>query len=102
MPLEAASHTGQRDRDEQKKLEQLEWDRLQREALAAQRDRLEQEMLQAKKQGLLSTADIESTDIAKNNDHEPFLGIHWNHRWILAGIVLLMIGGIIVEVLRHS
>lgn len=88
MPPEAELqriHDGDRETQQQ-----LEWDRLQREALAAQRDRLEQEIQQARKLGLLSTEVTEP---------EPFMGIHWNYRWLLAGIVLLMVGGVGYEFL---
>ncbi|MEZ5537910.1 MAG: hypothetical protein R3F02_20085 [Thiolinea sp.] len=89
MPPEAAKlHNKQ-----QEEQEQLVWERLQREALAAQRDRLEQEMQQAREQGLL---------LAGSSRHEPFMGINWNYRWVLTGIVLLMVGGVVLEYLFFS
>ncbi|PIE00210.1 MAG: hypothetical protein CSA79_04755 [Thiothrix nivea] len=98
MPSEATLHTEQRDQGEQEKLEQLEWDRLQREALAAQRYRLEQEIRQARKQGLLSMTGAGNTE---NHRSDSFFGIRWNYHWLLAGIVLLMIGGVIAGILHY-
>lgn len=88
MPPEAELHT-----EDRLKQERLEWDRLQREALAAQRDRLEQEIQQARKLGLLS---------AETPRREPFMGINWSYRWLVAGVALLVAGGVIYEFLSFG
>lgn len=64
---------------------QLEWERLQSEAIAAQRWRLEQEM---------SESDIEGADCGSL---WSFLDTMWNGKWLIAGLgLLLMISGVLV------
>lgn len=84
MPKEAESH------EDKNKREQMEWGRLQREALAAQRYRLEQEIEQARAQGLI--ADDASRD-------DSFMGIHWSYKWIVTGAAVLLVGGVVVVAL---
>nr|CAA6823173.1 MAG: Unknown protein [uncultured Thiotrichaceae bacterium] len=77
MPKEAESH------EAIGKREQMEWDRLQNEALAAQRYRLEQEIEQARADGLIS---------GSKSGVEPFMGIDWSSKWVLASAVLALVG----------
>lgn len=80
MPTEAELH------EAVQKREQMEWDRLQNEALAAQRYRLEQEIEQARAQGLIAGDEA---------DHEPFMGINWGNKWLLAGIAGFLVAGVV-------
>ncbi|CAA6820934.1 MAG: Unknown protein [uncultured Thiotrichaceae bacterium] len=77
-------------REDGDKKEQMEWDRLQNEALAAQRYRLEQEIQQARAQGL----------IADDEPDDSFMGINWSGKWVLAaGAAALLVGSVVVVVL---
>ena len=77
-------------REDGDKKEQMEWDRLQNEALAAQRYRLEQEIEQARAQGM----------IAGDGSDESFMGINWSCKWVLAaGAAALLLGSVVVVAL---
>ncbi len=77
-------------REDGDKKDQMEWDRLQNEALAAQRYRLEQEIEQARAQGLITGGGSE----------DSFMGIDWSCKWVLAaGVAALLVGSVVVVVL---
>lgn len=80
MPKEAELH------EDVQKREQMEWERLQNEALAAQRYRLEQEIEQARAQGLISDDEA---------GQESFMGINWSNKWLLTGLVVFLVSGAI-------
>lgn len=76
-------------REDGDKKDKMEWDRLQNEALAAQRYRLEQEIEQARAQGL----------IAGDGSDDSFMGINWSCKWVLAGSIVLLVGSVVVVAL---
>lgn len=75
--------------EEQEKKEQMEWERLQNEALAAQRYRLEQEIEQARAQGLMSGDSFD----------DSFMGGRLSHKWVLFGSAILLVGSVVAVAL---
>lgn len=90
MPKEAETTKTIELYENEDKSVQMEWERLQNEALAAQRYRLEQEIEQARAEGLIS-GDSSADDL--------FMGINWNYKWVVTGVAMLLVVGVVAVIL---